>query len=330
MPLAPPLRILFAGTPEFAAIHLEALIQSRHQVVAVYTQPDRPAGRGKKLHSSPVKECALAANIELQQPLSLKSPEAQATLANYHADIMVVVAYGLLLPEAVLGAPKLGCINVHASLLPRWRGAAPIQRAIEAGDMNTGITIMQMDKGLDTGDMLLKYECPILEGDTASILHDRLALAGPDALLETLEALASGKASPEVQDHIKATYAHKLTKQEAELNWTLSAPVLERRIRAFNPFPIATTVLNNEHLRIHLATVRPDFFGCDDVAGTIIYCDAKSIIVACGEQTALGIERLQLPGKKALSSREILNGAADKFQVGTAFSTTLASEAYQQ
>ncbi len=311
------LRVIFAGTPEFAAHHLRALINSHHKVISVYTQPDRPSGRGKKLQASPVKQCALDANIEVQQPKTLKDSDAQAILKEYNADIMVVVAYGLLLPKEVLDTPKLGCINVHGSILPRWRGAAPIQRAIEAGDDETGITIMQMDIGLDTGDMLLKVFCPIRNDDTAGQLHDRLAEAGPPALLSTLEQFESDTTAPKAQDNAQATYAHKLTKKEAQLDWSLSADILERRIRAFNPFPIATTLLGEDRIRIHAAQAMAN--ASDDSPGTIIQSDT-SIVVACGNKTSLCIEKLQIPGKKALTSQQTLNGSGGKFHLGAAFS----------
>lgn len=316
MPNKAGLKIVFAGTPEFAERHLSALIDSHHEIISVYTQPDRPAGRGKKLKASPVKERALKAGLEIQQPSSLKSVNEQQTFASYHADVMIVVAYGLLLPLPILSTPRLGCINVHGSILPRWRGAAPIQRAIEAGDTETGITIMQMDIGLDTGDMLFKATCSILSDDTASSLHDRLALTGPDALLTTLEQLSNNTTIPQAQDNKLASYAHKLNKQEAELDWSLNASKLDLRIRAFNPFPIATTHLGDERFRVHCASIDTTQTTDKAVPGTIL-SNSGTIIVACGEETALSIDKLQLPGKKALSSREILNGCANKFSPGT-------------
>ncbi|MCR6653094.1 MAG: methionyl-tRNA formyltransferase [Cellvibrionaceae bacterium] len=289
------LKIIFAGTPEFAARHLQALLQSCHQVVAVYTQPDRPAGRGKKLQASPVKEMAIAAGIDVQQPVSLKTPEAQATLAAYGADVMVVVAYGLLLPAAILSLPRFGCINVHASLLPRWRGAAPIQRAIEAGDRETGVTIMQMDVGLDTGPMLSIRTCPILPGDSAADLHDRLAEIGPPALLDTLHQLLNGPLQGEIQDNHLATYAHKLTKEEAAIDWSQPAELIERRIRAFNPFPVAFTVFGDENLRVYEAQLHSRTHSAEP--GTILQAE-RELVVACGGQTSLALLTVQLPGKK--------------------------------
>lgn len=307
------LKIIFAGTPEFAARHLQALLQSPHRVVAVYTQPDRPAGRGKKLQASPVKEMALAAGIEVQQPISLKTPEAQATLAAYQADVMIVVAYGLLLPAAVLALPRSGCLNVHASLLPRWRGAAPIQRAIEAGDQVTGVTLMQMDVGLDTGPMLLTRTCPILPRDNAAHLHDRLAEIGPAALLDTLQNLLSGTLHGELQDDRLATYAHKLTKEEAAIDWSQSAEIIERRIRAFNPFPVAFTAFADENLRIYEAELHASSHSV--APGTILQAE-RELVVACGERTALALLTVQLPGKKAMAVKDLLNGAAGRWQPG--------------
>src|SRR5690606_11029130 len=229
--------IVFAGTPGFAAHHLQQLLDSRHQVIAVYSQPDRPAGRGKKLMASPVKQLAITHNIPVYQPVSLKSAEAQAELADLQADIMVVVAYGLLLPKAVLTIPRLGCINVHASILPRWRGAAPIQRALAAGDSTTGVTIMQMDVGLDTGAMIIKAECPILPEDTGGSLHDRLFTVGVPGRRTALDQLQAGTAKAEQHDDQASCYAPKPTKEEALLDWRRPAVELALTVRAFNPFP---------------------------------------------------------------------------------------------
>lgn len=309
-----PLKIVFAGTPEFAAQHLDALISSHHKIVGVYTQPDRPAGRGKKLQASPVKQRAQAAALQVYQPRGLKDPQAQQQLAELDADIMVVVAYGLLLPQAVLDTPRLGCINVHASVLPRWRGAAPIQRAIEAGDAVTGITIMQMDAGLDTGTMLSIHECAIEPSDTAASLHDRLAQLGPKALLQTLDKIAEGNIHGETQDERLATYAQKLSKEEAQIDWHQPAAVIARRIRAFNPFPVAYTLLHNERLRIYRAHESGPVEHADP--GTVLE-NYKQLVVACGNGTSLAIDELQLPGKKALPVAAVLNGMADKLSVGT-------------
>lgn len=311
------LRIIFAGTPEFAAEHLTALLDSHHQVIAVYSQPDRPAGRGKKLSASPVKEVALAHNIPVYQPLNFKAPEAVAELALLNADLMVVVAYGLILPKVVLDTPRLGCINVHASILPRWRGAAPIQRAIEAGDSETGVTIMQMDVGLDTGDMLIKAFCPILSDDTGGSLHDKLISVGTPALLDALEQIAAGTLTPEKQDDSQSNYAPKLSKEEAALNWQLPALELERKVRAFNPFPIAHTkpagTGDDQRIRVWAATTSNKT--ANAAPGSITQISADGLWVACAEgQLILG--QLQLPGKKAMSVDEILRGHPDLFKVG--------------
>jgi len=312
-----PLNIIFAGTPEFAAEHLKALIGSHHKVIAVYSQPDRPAGRGKKLTASPVKEVALAHNIPVYQPLNFKSEEAKAELAALNADLMVVVAYGLILPKAVLDTPRLGCINVHASILPRWRGAAPIQRAIEAGDSETGVTIMQMDVGLDTGDMLIKAFCPILATDTGGILHDRLLTIGTPALLEALEQIQSGQTNPIKQDDSLSNYAPKLNKEEAALNWQLSAIELERKVRAFNPFPVAYTkpagADDDARIRVWAANVSDKTTTAP--LGSITQIDTQGVWIAC-KQGQLILENIQLAGKKALNVGEILRGNANLFKVG--------------
>ncbi len=308
------MNIIFAGTPEFAARHLQALVESEHQLLAVYTQPDRPAGRGKKLSPSAVKNIALQQALPVLQPASLKDSHAQAELAAFDADILVVVAYGLLLPQQVLDTPRLGCINVHASLLPRWRGAAPIQRAIEAGDRETGVTIMQMDIGLDTGDMLLKTTCNISDNETSSSLHDKLADIGPPALLKALNLLANRKAKAQKQDDSQANYAKKILKQEGAINWQQSAELIQRKVRAFNPFPICYTLLNGERLKIHQAQVNP--ISTDAEPGTILAADRKHFHVACGEGTLM-ITRLQLPGKKAMSLAEFANGHSQLCPAGT-------------
>ncbi|EIK46226.1 Fmt methionyl-tRNA formyltransferase [Cellvibrio sp. BR] len=311
------LRIIFAGTPEFAAEHLKALLGSRHQVIAVYSQPDRPAGRGKKLSASPVKEVALAHDIPVYQPLNFKSPEAVEALAALNADLMVVVAYGLILPQAVLAAPRLGCINVHASILPRWRGAAPIQRAIEAGDTQTGVTIMQMDVGLDTGDMLIKAYCPILAEDTGGSLHDRLITLGAPALIEALDLIESGAIKPEKQDDSLSNYAPKLSKEEAALNWQLSAVELARKVRAFNPFPVAHTkpagASDDQRMRVWAA--RASNTNANAAPGSITQINSEGLWIACKEGQ-LVLEMLQLPGKKAMSVGEILRGHPDLFSLG--------------
>ncbi|MCK0162657.1 methionyl-tRNA formyltransferase [Marinobacter sp. S6332] len=299
------MRLVFAGTPDFAATALSALLGTHHTLVGVYSQPDRPAGRGRKLQPSPVKQVALDNGIPVFQPESLKTPEAQQELANLQPDVMIVAAYGLILPEAVLAIPVHGCLNIHASLLPRWRGAAPIQRAIAAGDENTGITIMQMDKGLDTGDMLLKSATAIESNDTGGSLHDRLAQMGGQALLNALELLEKGKLQGEAQSDEQACYAHKLSKEEGHIDWTQSAQNIERLIRAFNPWPGTYTDLEQQRLRIHEATATDE--QSQNPPGTVIRREREGIDIACGTGT-LRITRLQLPGFRAQSVNDLING----------------------
>ncbi|CAI8958539.1 10-formyltetrahydrofolate:L-methionyl-tRNA(fMet) N-formyltransferase [Pseudomonas donghuensis] len=306
------MRIVFAGTPEFAAEHLKALIDSPYDVVAVYTQPDRPAGRGQKLMPSAVKQLAVDNGIQVLQPPTLRNAEAQAELAALQPDLMVVVAYGLILPQAVLDIPRLGCINSHASLLPRWRGAAPIQRAIEAGDSESGVTVMRMEAGLDTGPMLLKVSTPISASDTGGTLHDRLAEMGPPAVLEAVAGLAAGTLQGEVQDDSLATYAHKLNKDEARLDWSRPAVELERLIRAFNPWPICHSTLNGEAVKVLAANLSTG----SGAPGEILSASKDGLIVACGEQ-ALCLTRLQLPGGKALNFSDLFNSRREKFATGT-------------
>jgi methionyl-tRNA formyltransferase len=308
-------KIIFAGTPDFAIPSLRALLNSKHTVCAVYTQPDRPAGRGRKLTASPVKLLAEEHQLPIYQPLSLRDADAQKDLANLHADLMIVIAYGLILPPAVLSAPKFGCMNVHASLLPRWRGAAPIQRALLAGDTTTGITLMQMDQGLDTG-MLEKTTCPIHSDDTAQTLHDRLAVLGAETLLRTLTALEKNSLHPEAQDDKKACYAPKLTKHEALLNWQDTAENLARAVRAFNPWPIAYTTLGEETIRIWQA----EAISSTNTAtpGTIIHVNSQGLDIATGSGV-LRVLRLQLPGAKPLTIAEILNAHHAWLAPGTQF-----------
>lgn len=308
-----PLKIVFAGTPDFAARHLDSLINSEHQVVAVYSQPDRPAGRGKKLQASPVKQLAQSHDIAVYQPENFKSAEAQNQLAQLNADLMVVVAYGLLLPQVILNTPKLGCINVHGSLLPRWRGAAPIQRAIWAGDKETGVTIMQMDVGLDTGDMLLTQALPIDDSDTSTSLYEKLAAIGPQALLKSLEQIESQQACPIKQDNDLANYAKKLNKAEALIDWSLSAEQLERNIRAFTPWPMVYFKLGDTAIKVHQASLVN--LDNNQAAGTILQVDKTGIVVQTGDQ-ALKLTQLQLPGKKALPVADILNARQDWFIQG--------------
>ena len=311
------LNIIFAGTPDFAATHLQALLNSEHNVIAVYTQPDKPAGRGKKLQASPVKQLAEAHYIPVYQPKSLRKEEAQAELQALNADVMVVVAYGLILPEAVLKAPKYGCLNVHGSLLPRWRGAAPIQRSIWAGDTETGVTIMQMDIGLDTGDMLHKVTTPILATETSASLYAKLAELAPPALLEVLNGLTSGQFKPEKQQDEQANYAEKLTKEEAKLDWNMTACQLERNIRAFNPAPMAylTLMVNEveERIKVYQAEVLPHQ---EKAVGTVLAVDKNGIQIAT-QQGVLNITQLQPAGKKPMSVQDFLNGRGDWFKVGS-------------
>lgn len=309
------MRIVFAGTPEFAAGHLAALIAAEeHEVVAVYTQPDRPAGRGKKLQASAVKKLALKRGIAVEQPHTLKDADAQAQLANYHADVMVVVAYGLILPESVLRIPTYGCVNVHGSLLPRWRGAAPIQRAIWAGDSHAGVAIMQMEAGLDTGPVLLEKSLPIDADETSTSLYDKLAQLGPVALLECLADLPSKLSSAQVQDETQVTYAHKLSKEEAQLDWSQPAEVLERWVRAFNPWPVAWLIsATGETVKVWRTQVHPGQPGA--APGTILQADKNGIVIQTQEQ-ALAILELQPAGKKPMPAAAFLNGRAEQFPVG--------------
>ena len=305
------LRIVFAGTPEFAAEHLKALLDTPHQIIAVYSQPDRPAGRGQKLTPSPVKQLALQHAIPVFQPQTLRDPAAQAELAALKPDLMVVVAYGLILPQLVLDVPRLGCINSHASLLPRWRGAAPIQRAVEAGDAESGVTVMRMEAGLDTGPMLLKVSTPISTQDSGGSLHDRLAALGPPAVIEAISGLAAGTLQGGVQDDSLATYAHKLNKDEARLDWSRPAIELERLVRAFHPWPICHSTLNGEALKVHAAQMGEG----SGAPGTILAADKSGLTVACG-MGALRLTRLQLPGGKALNFSDVYNSRREQFAAG--------------
>lgn len=297
------MRIIFAGTPEFAVPSLRTLLQAKHDICAVYTQPDRPAGRGRKLQPSPVKELALSANIPVYQPLSLKSDVEIKQLADLKPDLMVVVAYGMILPQAVLDIPKLGCINVHASLLPRWRGAAPIQRAIMAGDAQTGVTIMRVIYKLDAGDMLHKEVCEITAQDTAATLHDKLAQLGAIGLEKVLPTLESGALQAEPQDENLVTYAEKLTKPEANIDWSLSAQQIDRNIRGLNPWPVAQTLFNGEVLRIWQAEAITSAAKAEP--GSIINAN-KTLDVATGEGL-LRLLEVQLPGGKRMPAQAFLN-----------------------
>ena len=299
-----PLRIVFAGTPDFALPSLNALAVSTHQLLAVYTQPDRPAGRGRKLTASPVKNWALKQQLPVYQPLNFKTPEAIDELSALKPDVLVVIAYGLILPKVVLDIPRLGCVNVHASLLPRWRGASPIQHAILHGDAKTGITIMQMDSGMDTGAMLMQAECSIVHDETGESLHDKLASLAPPPLVETLNALAEANISPTPQAHSKATYAPKISKQDALIHWQQSAMEIARQIRAFNPWPVAYTQASHTLVRILEAeTVAKS---SREEPGKILTINREGMVVATGEGL-LVIKRLQFPGSKVLAVADWLN-----------------------
>jgi methionyl-tRNA formyltransferase len=313
------LKIIFAGTPDFAAGHLQALIDAGHHICAVYTQPDRGSGRGRKLTESPVKQLAKKHNLLINQPKSLKDPEQLALLRSFEAELMVVVAYGIILPQAVLDTPLLGCINVHGSLLPRWRGAAPIQRAIEAGDAQTGVTIMQMDAGLDTGDMLYKASVAIEPSDTSSSLHDKLLVAGQKALVDALDLLAKGTLTGEPQDEKLANYAHKLTKDEAIINWQLPAAEIARKMAAFTPWPGSVTYLAGNAYKVkgRLSNTIVD----NHPPGTIIDCSKRGLLVACADQ-ALLITDLQIPGKKMTPVADLLNAYGERFQQGVLFDSS--------
>lgn len=314
-----PLRIVFAGTPDFAAQHLKALLESAHQVVAVYTQPDRPAGRGKKLHASPVKQLAESAAVPLLQPATLRGDTEVAQLSALKPDVLVVVAYGLILPQAILDVPRLGCLNVHGSLLPRWRGAAPIQRAVEAGDEQSGVTIMQMDAGLDTGNMLATAKCPIGPTTTSASLLDDLAGLGAPLLLKVLNDLPTYLSNAISQQDSEKTYADKILKSEAQINWRQTAGTIARSVRAFNPFPICFTTLGEQRLKVWEASV----VSCPDhqqTPGVIAAASREGIVVWCG-QDQLNITRAQLPGGKVLSVDQILSGKSEQFAPGTSLGT---------
>lgn len=319
------LKIIFAGTPEFAAVALNALISTKHDIVAVYTQPDRKAGRGQKLTASAVKQLALEHNIPVYQPLHFKSSTeeglaAQQELASLNADVMVVAAYGLILPQVILDTPKYACLNIHGSLLPRWRGAAPIQRAIATGDQETGVTIMKMAAGLDTGDMMFKTYCPIQANDTSASLHDKLAQQGAEAIvkvLETEESLQSYLDQREVQDEALTLYAHKLSKSEAKIDWSQNAVEIDRNIRAFNPWPVAFTPLDeNNNLRVWGSSLSTEHVN-GQTAGTILAINKQGIHVACGDDKAVCLTSLQWPGGKPLNPVQI--NQTQKLSVGYKF-----------
>ncbi len=307
------LRIAFAGTPEFAAISLSALIKAdQHDLVTVFTQPDRPAGRGRKIQKSAVKELAESNDLNVLQPLSFKDPETLETLRSLNLDLLIVVAYGQILPQAILDTPRLGCINVHGSLLPRWRGAAPIQRAIEAGDPESGVTIMQMAAGMDTGPMYLKAACPIEQNATAQVLHDKLADLGAETLLETVTTLSAGSAKLEDQDESLVTYAAKITKEEATINWQEPAVVIQRKVCAFNPTPVCHTELFDKKVRIWEAEVinSDSDLNSGKKAGEIVKTSREGIDVATGEGL-LRIKVLQMAGKRRIDVADFVNGNVD-------------------
>lgn len=306
------LNIVFAGTPEFALPCLDALAGSKHHLRAVYTQPDRPAGRGRKVQTSAVKDWAIAHAIPVAQPLNFKDDESVKALAALQPDVLIVIAYGLILPQKVLNIPKLGCINVHASLLPRWRGASPIQQAILYGDDQSGVTIMQMDAGMDTGDALYEVSCPIENHDTASTLHDKLAGLSAEPLLLTLDALVNGTAHPKPQDNSQATYAGKINKDDAAINWNQSAAEIDRLIRAFNPWPIAFTHAGDVVMRVYQANIEPGL--APKSPGTILAIDKSGLLVATGQHN-LRIERIQFPGGKVISIADWLNSSRSQLSV---------------
>lgn len=309
------MKIIFAGTPEFALPALETLLNSHHQICAVYTQPDRPAGRGQRLTASPVKNLAIANKLPLYQPLTLKDFSTQQQLQDLNAAILVNVAYGMLLPEAVLNIPQLGCINIHPSLLPRFRGAAPIQRAIMAGDAITGVTIMKMDLGLDTGDLYQQSSLPIDNYDTTVTLMEKTAKIGAKLLLEVLTKIENGQALATPQNNAQATYANKISKEEGKIDWQKSALAIERMIRAFNPWPVAFTEINGKYFRIWQATTKPQLTGTEIPPGTIIQIDKNSIEVMTKEGI-LRLLKIQLPGGKPLPVADIINAQPQEFTVG--------------
>jgi methionyl-tRNA formyltransferase len=312
-------KVIFAGTPDFAATHLQAILNdNRYQLVAIYTQPDRPAGRGKKITQSPVKDLALANNIPLEQPTSLADIKTQETIARFEADVLIVVAYGLILPQAVLDIPRLGCINVHGSILPKWRGAAPIQRAIEAGDREPGVTVIQMDAGLDTGPMLTNSRCHIDDNETSASLYPKLAILGAKALINTLEKMRCGNAVGIAQDSTQGSYADKIAKQESLIDWSASAIEIDRRVRAFNPFPTAYSLVNGLRIKVWLASAESEDY--PGMPGEILSAGNDGLLVKCGSG-ALLISTIQLAGKSKMPVAEMLKSRASIFLPGSLLGT---------
>lgn len=317
-------RVIFAGTPDFAATSLQALIAQQEalniEIVAVYTQPDRKAGRGQKLSASAVKQVAVANNIVVEQPATFKKSSvegmaARQTLRTYQPELMIVAAYGLILPIGVLKTPTLGCLNIHASLLPRWRGAAPIHRALLAGDKETGITIMQMDRGLDTGDMLYKVSTDIANDDSAASLHDKLADLGAQAIITVIQNLENYQAKAIEQDDTEANYAEKLVKSEGEIDWTQSAAAIERQIRGLNPWPGTYTFLNGQRVKILASLPLNETQPTTEASGTVISVGRKAILVACGkndvtdtQSSSLRVTQLQFAGSKPVSAEQVCHG----------------------
>ncbi len=312
------MKIIFAGTPDFSVPVLQALIDAEHEICAVYTQPDRPKGRGRKLALSPVKEKALSYDLPIFQPASLRNNEAQEELKSLNADVMVVVAYGLILPQVVLDTPKLGCLNIHASILPKYRGASPIQAAILNGDTESGVTIMQMDKGLDTGAMIIKKYCPIKENDNAQQLHDGLSTLGAKAIVETLTAIDTGSARFEVQDDLQASYAGKIAKEDACIDWSSSASDIHNLVRAYNPWPVAYSFLNNNKIRIWQTEITASTYPESFKDGQIIEVGKDFLIIACANK-AVSIKKIQLSNAKPMPIKDCLNSKRELFVVGECF-----------
>lgn len=312
------MKLIFAGTPDFSVPTLKKLIESEHDVVAVLTQPDKPKGRGRKLTKSPIKVLAESHEIPVLQPITLKNEAIQSTLRAYHADIMIVIAYGLLLPKKVLEMFPLGCINVHASLLPKYRGASPIQAALLSGDKQTGVTIMKMDVGMDTGDMLHHLACDIDLQETAQTLHDKLAELGSQALSEFLNSMQQSELKPIKQDDLLATYAPKIKKTDAKIDWSKSAETLDREVRAYYGWPVSYTTTHGEVLRVWESNLSNQAH--DATAGEVVACSENGIIVACGRGT-LSLSKIQLPGGKILPVKDYLNANRQRFQIGTMLGT---------